>query len=98
MLLNNLCMAFNIDSYLSNNEKSSFNLLIFGHSCCQADRDVLVSLFTSEKLKECVICCYSRKEFRNTYFRVYSMIHSKYSDKTEQYFSKIHFAVNKEKS
>lgn len=90
--------AFDINSLLSEKKKKTYNLLIFGHSCCLADRDILVKLFTSNKLKECVICCYSRKEFRNIYLRVYSMIHSLYSEKTDQFFSKIHFAVKKENS
>ena len=86
---------FVFESYLVSSKKKYFNLLVFGHSCCFSDKDVLLKLFTSELLKNCVICCFSKREFRNIYFRVYSIINSKFPDNTDYYFNKIHFAIKK---
>lgn len=51
---------FNLDTLIKNN--TNFDLLIIGHSCCEADSDIIGDLLKHEKLRKALILCHTKND------------------------------------
>lgn len=59
---------------LSQLTSTPYNLLIFGHSCNDADSDILSSLLSSDNLNYAVVCCYDTKSLIQCLKNLYSQL------------------------
>lgn len=51
-----------------------YNLLIFGHSCSDADSDILSSLLSSDNLNYAVVCCFDTNSLTQCFKNLYSLL------------------------
>lgn len=53
---------FDLNTYIPADEYILFDLLIIGHSCCTADRDIIGSLLEHEKLHNALVLCHTKDD------------------------------------
>lgn len=51
-----------------------YNLLIFGHSCSDADGDILSTLFSSDNLNYAVVCCFDTNSLIQCFKNLYTQL------------------------
>lgn len=53
---------FDLNTYIPADEYILFDLLIIGHSCCTADRDIIGSLLAHDKLHNALVLCHTKDD------------------------------------